>query len=133
MAFLDLWFRPWALSDQSGGSYRDIARSQSAVEVLEDCAPIIVTDSPGGPRIDGKMGLCEFLADVDGRRKAWLPPIPLKQAKGLTISGPSGPIRIIMNTLPDAPASETDPDTSVAPSDGDILMNSDQARVDEIA
>jgi hypothetical protein len=122
MAFLDLWFRPWALSDQSGGSYRDIASSQSVVEVFEDCAPIIVTDEHGGPRVDGKMGLCEFLADVDGKRKAWLPPIPLKQAKGLMISGPAGPIQIIMNTLPDAPASETDPDATVAPSDGDILM-----------
>jgi hypothetical protein len=123
MTFLDLWFRPWALSDRSRSSYRDIADATSAVEVLEDCAPIIVTDAPCGPRIDGKIGVCELLANVDGKRKAWLPPIPLKQAKGLVINGPSGPIQVVLNAIPDAPASEADPDVSIQPSYGDVLMS----------
>lgn len=122
MAFLDLWFRPWALSDQSGASYRDMTGAPSVVEIFEDCAPIIVTDSPGGPRLDGKIGMCEFLANVDGRRKAWLPPIPLKQTKGLTVHGPSGPIQVMLKALPDAPASEADPDISSQPTEGDVLM-----------
>ena len=109
MTFLDLWFRPWALSDRSRSSYRDIADTPSVVEVFEDCAPIIVTDAPGGPRIDGKIGMCELLANVDGKRQAWLPPIPLKQAKGLVINGPSGPIQVVLKALPDAPASAAPP------------------------
>lgn len=122
MTFLDLWFRPWALSDRSRSSYLDIAGATS-VEVEEDCAPIIVTDVPGGPRIDGRKGVCEFLANVDGKRQAWLPPIPLRQAKGLVIEGPAGPIQVVLKAIPDAPASEADPEASIQPGDGDALMS----------
>lgn len=122
MTFLDLWFRPWVLSDRSRSSYRDIANAPSVVEVFEDCVPIIVTDAPDGPQIDGKVKMCEFLANVDGRRTAWLPPIPLKQAKGLVINGPTGPIHVVLKALPDAPASEADPNANTQPSDGDVLM-----------
>lgn len=123
MTFLDLWFRPWALSDRSRSSYLDIAGATSAVEVLEDCAPVIVTDVPGGPRIDGRNGVCEFLANVDDKRQAWLPPIPLRQAKGLVIDGPSGPVHVVLKAIPDAPASEADPEVSIQPGDGDVLMS----------
>ena len=122
MAFLDIWFRPWALYDRSGGSYRDLSKVTSVVEVAEDCAPIIVSDRPGGPRVDGKPGMCELVADVDGRRKAWLPPMPLKQSKGLAIDGSSGPVQIVLKSLPDAPAAERNPDSIAEPTDGDILM-----------
>ena len=104
MTTIDVWRRPWAMID---GNRTDAAATYkvvygSKIELYADHVPIIVTDAPEGPRIDGKLGTSEFLGRVDGKRAAWLLPFPVKASRQPELHIDD---RRIAVTWPDMPAS----------------------------
>lgn len=123
MTHVDIWFRPWTLFASGGEPARVLRAEDTVVEVPVDCQPIIVTDEVGGPVVNGKRGGCECLGQVDATRRAYGLPLPLKQAKGITIETAAGRTVLLCRHVPDAPLQDRDPDPNVPSTKGDDLMD----------
>ena len=107
MTIIDIWFHPWAMLDTNSVSYRVIGDDEFVVEVPNDCAPILVSDAAGGPRIEGKEGTCEFIGRVDQSRMAWMVPIPIKVGNPIPVTIGDRKIALHWLGLPQAPSVES--------------------------
>ena len=124
MTTIDAWRRPWAMID---GNPTDAAATYwvvlgSEIEWSADHAPIIVTDVPEGPLVDGKAGTSEFLGRVDGTRAAWLLPFPVKAGSQPLIHIGERRISVEWTDMPAAPDADAVEESGV-PDPGIQLMD----------
>lgn len=120
---VDLWLVPWTLFGGTAGTAVVLQAGDRDLVLARDCAPILVTTMAGGPLIDGKVGVCEDLGRVDGTRRAYALPLPLRRGKGFVIETPLGRTTVRFDHVPDAPKADATPDSGVPPTDGDLLMD----------
>jgi hypothetical protein len=124
---VDIWRRPWAFHSLNDSRAKILAADDDEF-ISEDRGTIwIVTDMPGGPRVDDKAGVAEAIATLRDGRRVYSVPLPLKRAKGLIVSTPIGKTLLRFAHVPDAPTRDHDP-SSGEPADGDRLM----ARVKQV-
>ena len=127
MTHVDIWRRPWAFHSLNDNRAKILA-ADDADFISEDRGTIwIVTDMPGGPIVDGKARVAEPIATLRDGRRVYSVPLPLKRAKGLLVSTPTGKPLLRFANVPDAPTRDHDPSLG-EPDDGDRLM----ARVKQV-
>lgn len=123
MTNLDLWLRPWALIDGAARpkTYR-VLEPDAGTVVVSGFAPLLITDAPNGPLIDGKRGTSLHLGQVDITRSAWSIPFPLKTSKPTVLIVGDRRVELVWRGLPDAP-SAVDMGEGAEPHPGLPLMN----------